>query len=109
MGAREMTYQPMLDYWMRMAGATFGCIGMAAGLALWRAPEIRSHRAPPSRLPFFPGHRPPGLRPAKRTAARNSQLLSARYLLLLLGGGVHSTASLAGGPKVIRAPGVLKG
>ena len=29
MGAREMTYQPMLDYWMRMAGATFGCIGMA--------------------------------------------------------------------------------
>ncbi|MEO1844758.1 MAG: hypothetical protein ABGZ37_10825 [Akkermansiaceae bacterium] len=36
MGAREMTYQPMLDYWMRMAGATFGCIGMAAGLALWR-------------------------------------------------------------------------
>lgn len=33
MGAGRMAYQPMLDYWMRMAGAAFGCIGIASGLA----------------------------------------------------------------------------
>ena len=33
MGAGRIGYQPMLDYWMRMAGAAFGCIGIASGLA----------------------------------------------------------------------------
>ncbi len=33
MGAGKIPYRPMLDYWMRMAGATFGCIGVASGLA----------------------------------------------------------------------------
>ena len=33
MGAGRIAYQPMLDYWMRMAGAGFGCIGIASGLA----------------------------------------------------------------------------
>jgi len=33
MGAGRIAYQPMLDYWMRMAGAAFGCIGIASGLA----------------------------------------------------------------------------
>ncbi len=35
MGAGRIGYRPMLDYWMRMAGAAFGCIGIASGLACW--------------------------------------------------------------------------
>lgn len=28
MGSRPLRHDPMLDYWMRMASATFGCIGI---------------------------------------------------------------------------------
>jgi len=28
MGSRPIRYDPMLDYWMRMASGTFGCIGI---------------------------------------------------------------------------------
>ena len=41
MGARELRYHPMLDYWLRMAGATFGSIGMAASLACWKPQKFQ--------------------------------------------------------------------
>lgn len=41
MGLGDLPYQPILDYWLRMAGATFGCIGMAAGLACWKPDRFR--------------------------------------------------------------------
>lgn len=33
MGAGRMDYHPLLDYWLRMASAAFGCIGIASALA----------------------------------------------------------------------------
>ena len=36
MGAGMMQYKPLLDYWLRMASATFGCIGVASALACIR-------------------------------------------------------------------------
>lgn len=33
MGARRMPYDPLLDYWLRMASSAFGCIGIASALA----------------------------------------------------------------------------
>ena len=36
MGAGMMKYKPLLDYWLRMASATFGCIGVASALACVR-------------------------------------------------------------------------
>lgn len=36
MGAHEIQYDPLLDYWLRMASATFGCIGIASALACIR-------------------------------------------------------------------------
>lgn len=33
MGADQIEYQPLLDYWLRMASAAFGCIGIASALA----------------------------------------------------------------------------
>lgn len=36
MGARPITYDPLLDYWLRMASAGFGCIGIASALACIR-------------------------------------------------------------------------
>ena len=36
MGSRPIRYDPMLDYWMRMASATFGCIGVALAIACVR-------------------------------------------------------------------------
>jgi hypothetical protein len=36
MGAGRMGYHPLLDYWLRMASAAFGCIGIAAALACFR-------------------------------------------------------------------------
>jgi hypothetical protein len=36
MGAGMMKYKPLLDYWLRMASATFGCIGVASALACFR-------------------------------------------------------------------------
>ena len=36
MGAVNLGYRPILDYWLRMASATFGCIGIASGLACLR-------------------------------------------------------------------------
>lgn len=39
MGAGTIEYRPLLDYWMRMASAAFGCIGIASALAcLYRIP-----------------------------------------------------------------------
>jgi len=36
MGAERIPYQPLLDYWLKMASATFGCIGIASALACIR-------------------------------------------------------------------------
>lgn len=36
MGANEITDDPLLDYWLRMASSAFGCIGIAAALACAR-------------------------------------------------------------------------
>ncbi len=33
MGAGIIEYRPLLDYWLKMASATFGCIGIASALA----------------------------------------------------------------------------
>ncbi|MCW1922494.1 hypothetical protein OKA05_08000 [Luteolibacter arcticus] len=33
MGADRISYQPLLDYWLKMASASFGCIGIASALA----------------------------------------------------------------------------
>jgi len=30
MGAGRLEYRPLLDYWLKMASATFGCIGVAS-------------------------------------------------------------------------------
>lgn len=36
MGANEISYDPLLDYWLRMASCAFGCIGIASALACLR-------------------------------------------------------------------------
>lgn len=36
MGADRIAYQPLLDYWLKMASSAFGCIGVACGLAALR-------------------------------------------------------------------------
>ena len=36
MGANTITYQPLLDYWLRMASAVFGCIGIGSAIACCR-------------------------------------------------------------------------
>ena len=36
MGAGYIGYRPLLDYWLKMASATFGCIGIASALACIR-------------------------------------------------------------------------
>jgi hypothetical protein len=36
MGAGRIEYRPLLDYWLRMASAAFGCIGIASALACVR-------------------------------------------------------------------------
>lgn len=36
MGAGTIEYRPLLDYWLRMASAAFGCIGIASALACVR-------------------------------------------------------------------------
>lgn len=36
MGAGRIEYRPLLDYWLRMASAAFGCIGIASALACFR-------------------------------------------------------------------------
>jgi hypothetical protein len=33
MGASEIAYQPLLAYWLKMASAVFGCIGVVSALA----------------------------------------------------------------------------
>lgn len=33
MGANKIAYDPLLDYWLRMASCAFGCIGIASALA----------------------------------------------------------------------------
>lgn len=33
MGAGRIEYSPLLDYWLKMASATFGCIGIASAFA----------------------------------------------------------------------------
>ena len=33
MGAGRIEYRPLLDYWLKMASAAFGCIGIASALA----------------------------------------------------------------------------
>ena len=41
MGARELRYQPMMDYWLRMASVVFGCVGLASALACWKPERYR--------------------------------------------------------------------
>lgn len=36
MGARRIAYDPLLDYWLKMASSTFGCIGIASAMACAR-------------------------------------------------------------------------
>jgi hypothetical protein len=36
MGASNIQFDPLMDYWLRMASATFGCIGIASALACIR-------------------------------------------------------------------------
>lgn len=36
MGAESIRYDPLLSYWMRMASAVFGCIGIGSALACAR-------------------------------------------------------------------------
>jgi hypothetical protein len=36
MGADPIAYQPLLDYWLKMASCAFGCIGIASALACAR-------------------------------------------------------------------------
>ncbi len=36
MGADPIPYDPLLDYWLRMASAVFGCIGIGSALACAR-------------------------------------------------------------------------
>lgn len=36
MGASEIRYDPLLDYWLRMASCVFGCIGIGSALACLR-------------------------------------------------------------------------
>lgn len=33
MGAERIEYQPLLDYWLRMASAAFGCVGIGSAIA----------------------------------------------------------------------------
>ncbi|MDB6140935.1 MAG: hypothetical protein JWO94_4007 [Verrucomicrobiaceae bacterium] len=40
MGAGNVEYRPMFDYWLRMASAVFGCIGAASALACLRPPSF---------------------------------------------------------------------
>lgn len=41
MGSRPIEYDPLLDYWLRMASASFGCIGIASALACLRPDFFR--------------------------------------------------------------------
>jgi hypothetical protein len=36
MGANKIQYDPLLEYWLRMASSAFGCIGIASALACFR-------------------------------------------------------------------------
>ena len=36
MGANAIAYDPLLDYWLRMASSAFGCIGIGSALACFR-------------------------------------------------------------------------
>ena len=36
MGAHKIQYDPLLDYWLRMASSAFGCIGIGSALACLR-------------------------------------------------------------------------
>ena len=38
MGASPIAYQPLLDYWLRMASSVFGCIGVGSAIA-----SVRPH------------------------------------------------------------------
>lgn len=36
MGAGRIEYNPLLDYWLKMTSAAFGCIGIGSALACFR-------------------------------------------------------------------------
>ena len=42
MGATAIPYQPLLDYWLRMASSVFGCVGVASLLACLRPQAFAS-------------------------------------------------------------------
>lgn len=42
MGAGPIPYDPLADYWLRMASAVFGCIGIASALACVRPQDFAS-------------------------------------------------------------------
>ena len=39
MGAGQIAYHPLLDYWLRMASSVFGCIGIGSAIACVR-PQV---------------------------------------------------------------------
>ena len=42
MGADPIAYQPLLDYWLRMASSVFGCIGVGSAIACVRPRVLAS-------------------------------------------------------------------
>lgn len=40
LGAGPIAYQPMLGYWLKMASAVFGCIGLASAVCFWRTERM---------------------------------------------------------------------
>ena len=42
MGAGFIPYHPLADYWLKMASAVFGCIGLASAIACFRPQRFES-------------------------------------------------------------------
>ena len=42
MGAHRIAYDPLLDYWLKMASSAFGCIGITSALACARPKTFES-------------------------------------------------------------------
>ena len=42
MGAHRIPYDPLLDYWLKMASSAFGCIGIASAIACARPKAFES-------------------------------------------------------------------
>jgi hypothetical protein len=40
MGAEQIPYQPLLAYWLKMASAVFGCLGVASAICFMRTERM---------------------------------------------------------------------